>query len=256
MEAYKPILIEIINTVDKHKKGRKNKFTVDVYIDYIFRIFFYGESWNTFYCPNCDRSTIRKKHDKWRKMGIYKIAHEQLLNKYIADKTFNTLFIDSTIHENSNCSSKEMDYYYKIKTKKQIKTSIICDSNRVPLVYQISDPTINDSKFIKPLIKKINVKLDNKTLLVGDKGYISRQIIFKRQRKRIKLVCPKRKNQKNRRLTEQEKQKLKDRFVVEATFSHLKKTYRRLKRVEERHLLNFETFFIMGISCQLIRALK
>lgn len=45
IEIYKNMLLKIIKKLDV---GRKNKFSNEFYLDYIFRILFYGG--NTFYC--------------------------------------------------------------------------------------------------------------------------------------------------------------------------------------------------------------
>ena len=62
IKKYSHILDEIITENIKHKVGRKNKFNNSVYLNYIFRVFFYGESWiNLELKHDIDRSTIRKK---------------------------------------------------------------------------------------------------------------------------------------------------------------------------------------------------
>ena len=53
IKIYKYILLEIIIKSQTKSVGRKNKFSYEFYLDYIFRILFYGEYWNTFFCPNC-----------------------------------------------------------------------------------------------------------------------------------------------------------------------------------------------------------
>ena len=55
------------------------------------------------------------------------------------------------------------------KSKKQIKLSIICDNNNVPVSHEIHNPQIHDSKMIKPLIKKLEVNLKKNSNLIGDK---------------------------------------------------------------------------------------
>ena len=62
IKKYSHILDETITENIKHKVGRKNKFNNFVYLNYIFRVFFYGESWiNLELKHDIDRSTIRKK---------------------------------------------------------------------------------------------------------------------------------------------------------------------------------------------------
>ena len=92
IQLYQNVLIGIINNADIHTIGRKNKFPIDFYLHYIFRIFFYGDRWNSFDCPSsCDRSTIKKKFYKWNKLGIFDIAYQKLFNKYKRNRTFKLL---------------------------------------------------------------------------------------------------------------------------------------------------------------------
>ena len=107
---YKILLLAIINDVYIHKLGRKCKFSPEFYLDYIFRILFYGENWNTFECTECDRSTIRKKFYKWNEMGIFKIAYAKLIEEYNKHRSYKHFFIDSTIIENVNCSEEVSQY--------------------------------------------------------------------------------------------------------------------------------------------------
>ena len=109
----------MFQTIDKilpHKLGRKNKFNNEFYLNYIFRILFYGECWNTFFCDKCDRSTIRKKYYRWSDAGIFTYAHDKLFSIYRKNRTFKNLFIDSSTIENYNCT--DVNFCYKIKTKK------------------------------------------------------------------------------------------------------------------------------------------
>ena len=76
---------------------------------------------NTFQCIFCDRSTIRKKYYKWKNLNVFNIAHNEMYNIYSKNRCFKTLFMDSTVIQNLNGSFNEIDYYYKIVSKKQIK---------------------------------------------------------------------------------------------------------------------------------------
>ena len=38
-----------------------------------------------------------------------------------------------------NCSDKDfINYYYKIVSKKQLKISVICDANKIPIIHKIT----------------------------------------------------------------------------------------------------------------------
>ena len=105
MSIYKEALIDVINNLPNPKK---NKFSTDFYLTYIMRILFYGEFWNTFYYPDCDRSTIRKKFYVWRDLGIFDKALKIVSDKYNEHRTFKVLYIDATNRQNKNCSDSKL----------------------------------------------------------------------------------------------------------------------------------------------------
>jgi hypothetical protein len=244
---------------DKIILGRKNKFNNFFYIKYIFRVFFFGDLWETFNCPSyVDRTTFRKKFCLWRDLGIFTTAFNEMRSLYCNKKKFKNMFIDSACIQNMNCSSNNVAYYHKIKSKKQIKLSIITTENNIPLCHVISNPVIHDSKFIEPLVSQLRtnkiIKLQNNAKIVGDKGYITKKKKYNVKNKKVTIVTPKRKNQLSRN-NKKNKILLKKRYVVEQTFSHLRRTYRRLQLIYDRNIKNYETFLIMAFTCQIIRKL-
>jgi hypothetical protein len=90
--------------------------------------------------------------------------------------------------------------------------------------------------------------------LVGDKGYINKCIkhrLFKNN-KLIKLITPLIKNQRGHK---KNKHTLKKRFKVEAVFGIIKRTYKRLQLIYDRNIKNYETFLIMALTCQFLKAI-
>ena len=141
----------IINIVNSQKTvGRNQKFDNFFYLKYIFRILFYGDLWETFHCPkSIDRSTIRRKFYKWRDLGVFKLVYDKLFLAYTNNKIFKNLFIDATCIQNMNCSNVDICCYYKIKSKKQLKLSIISSQNNIPLCHVLTNPKPNDNQHIK-----------------------------------------------------------------------------------------------------------
>ena len=184
---------------------------------------------------------------------MFNKAYEQIQTKYYKNRTLKYLFIDSAIIQNINCS-EQIDFHYKIKTKKTLKLSIICDNNYSINNHILSNPKKHDVEFILPLLNKNKIPLKKTSFLIGDKGYISKKIKKKLKRKGINLITPLRKNQKNAKKINKKNKKLLDkRFKVEAVFSILKKTYRRLQLIVDRKLTNYCTFLMMAITCQFIK---
>jgi hypothetical protein len=97
---------------------------------------------------------------------------------------------------------------------------------------------------IKPLIKKLEVNLKKNSNLIGDKGYITKQRKYMRKGKSIKLIVEPRKNQK-KIMSNKDKKIYKLRYKVEQTFSHLKRSYKRINVVTDRKIINYETFIII-----------
>lgn len=241
----------------KTKVGRKQKFDNFFYIKYIFRIFFFGDLWETFQCPKCiDRSSIRKKFYLWRDLGIFKIAYDVLFESFCDDNKFKQLFIDASCVQNMNCSNPNVAYYYKIKSKKQLKLSILSTKNNIPISYVLTNPKPNDNQHITNLIDNIkknkNIKLYKNVKIIGDKGYLTKKKQYFVNKVRINIIVPKKKNQKSRHNKNTNKL-FNKRFTVEQTFSHIKRSYRRLQMIYDRDLKNYETFLIMAFTCQLIR---
>ena len=69
---------------------------------------------------------------------------------------------------------------------------------------------------------------------------------------KVTLIVPKKINQKLR-YNEINNKLLNKRFTVEQTFSHIKRTYRRLQLIYDRDIKNYETVLLMAFTCQIIR---
>ena len=259
INKYKHILNDVINNLNlnkKDKRGRHNKFENYFYLNYILRILIYGEFWNTVDCKSCDRSTIRKKFYLWADKGVFDIAYNLLYEKYNKNRTFKHLFIDSTIIQNMNCSDKNfINYYYKIVSKKQLKISVICDTNKIPIIHKITKPNTHDITVCKQLIKELDVNIKTNSKLVGDKGYISKRRVYKTKNKRIKIISNYRKNQQKIN-TAEEICLLKERTIIENVFARLKNSYKRIRFIYDRCIHNYEIFLKMAFTCEIIRFLN
>lgn len=236
--------------------GRKDKFHINTYLNPILEVLFYGHSWaHVKHSNKVHISTIIKKFHKWKQLGVFKIGLDNMTDKYIANKKIKRLFIDSTCIQNINCSDKSIQYYHKIKSKKQIKLSILCTENNIPISYHLSNPKEHDSKHVPILVNNLrnnNILLNKNCYIIGDKGYISKKTVYNVKDKKIKIVASKRKNQKSKH-NKNTKKLLNKRYIVEQTFSHLKRSYKRLQNIQDKRLDLFETFLVMGLTCQIIR---
>jgi len=191
------------------------------------------------------------KHD------IFKLAYLKLLN----DSQFNIskirnnndidLFIDATFVNNK--TGAEMVNVNPLYYKKHVtKLSILCITqtfslikNKVPLSIIPVKTTSHDSKTIIQSIKDLNIK--RRINLIADKGYImnkkDKNILLKKHK--VKLIVPKKKNQKNVRITKYMKSKLKIRNVVENCIQSLK-SFNRVYLRRDRLIANYLSFVFIG----------
>lgn len=258
LRKYKKLLLKEINHyyLNNKRKGRKNKFSNEFYLNHILKVLFYNYSWESFFDLECDSSTIRKKFYKWRDIGIFYSIYVQLYEKYIKLKLFKDVFIDSSFLQNINCS-ESVFFSYKMKSKKGLKLHILSDLNCVPICYEISHPSDSDNSYINTLIKKFrkSKKINGRKNIIGDKAYCSLPENKKKfYNNGFTLIVEKKKNQIGHSVFNNKiKPKMKNRFKVEVTFFHIKNTYKRLNQIYDSKIINFETFLIMAISCQILR---
>lgn len=242
-------------------KGRPYAHSVSYYLKYIFKVLFHGQKWVDLDCT-CDESVIRKKFYKWSNLGIFHYAHKYLLEQYSAHKgSIDTLMIDSTVIQNQN-SNELVDFGFKFKGKKCRKITSICTEDRVVISCVVTASSEHDINALKPAVTQIDIDMGNTyhtpTYLLGDKGYISQKDKTDLEKDNIILLTPYKRNQKDnngkrRTLTANQKLLMKKRVIVEHTFSHLKRSYKRLESVYDVRLVNYISFLEMGLTCQLIR---
>lgn len=219
---------------------------------YIYR----GFTWTDVAEKICDESLIRKYYAFMIKNDIINTAYEIIRQKYGQNRRFKHLYVDSASMINKN-NSLLAEYYYKIKSKRQLKLHIICDKNKIPLSYEFSRGAQHDSKSVLPLIKKLDPNiLTNDVTLVGDKVYILKKSQFvynavkkawspikkrktnkrkNKKNKKITVICEPKSNQKNK-LTEKEEKVLKKRCIVENSFCRIRRSFKKMDSVWERKI--------------------
>jgi len=166
------------------------------------------------------------------------------------------LFIDVT-KINNKYGSQYIGINNEYKKKNVTSLTAICDDNKIPLAVSYMDINKNktktgkntikhDIKGVQPTLNNIPIKLKQyvKVNLIGDKGYITKNR-FKVFNRRVKMTCPKRKNQKKKN-TNSEKILLKDRYKIENFFASLK-NYNRIVLRRDKNILNYMSFVYMGL---------
>jgi hypothetical protein len=239
----------------KSNRGRPSKYPIPFYVSRVMLMLYRGCTWDDIASERvCCESSIRKFFYFMVEGGIISTAYEIVQRCYNLNRKFKFVSIDSASLINKN-SSLFAAYYQKIKSKKQIKLSIICDKNKVPLVHQFNKGSASDVKIAKELIKKLDPNfLANKGQINGDKGYILKNQYFifneitgkwrqckkynnknknNKRKKIFKVVTPKRKNQKTVN-TEEEEKGLKKRCEVENSFCRIKRSFKKLDSIYDR----------------------
>ena len=69
-----------------------------------------------------------------------------------------------------------------------MKISVICDNNKIPLVWELSKPQKAYIEGCISLIPKLNVNLKKKSYVIGDKGYIVNKKYYRNKKNNIKIV--------------------------------------------------------------------
>ena len=108
------------------------------------------------------------------------------------------------------CHAKKERYY-------GVKLTLIVNREGIPVTYHLMSARRHDVKALQPAVKDLQG-----VWLIGDKGYAGKKIHQElKLEQRIKVIIPKRKNQKIRN-TKWEKRKLKHRILIEVINEQLK----------------------------------
>jgi hypothetical protein len=204
---------------------------------------------------------LNQVFNKWVKFNLFELAYTELLknhyfklNKILTSKTLN-LFIDTTYIINKygvENITKNPEY----KKKKVTKLSNVCDENKNILAVINCETHFNenkkcnvfshDIKSVQNTLDKIKIKIPTyvRTKLVGDKAYIT-QDLFDLYGKNIKIIAPKRKNQKTKN-TKTEKKVLDKRYVVENSNANFKKPERVMVR-KDKKIKNYMGFVYLSL---------
>jgi hypothetical protein len=244
---------------DKCPIKKKPIYTYSYYYDMILLVLKHINSWRslsiTLKYANKSKyhyTTIRKMFNKWNINNVFKIAYNNMLVQYnnnLPNSKEIDLFIDACFI--SNKTGSELvginPTYYK---KNVTKLSIVCDSNKVPLTVTAFKSTTNDCKTIIDSVKSL--KLNKKINLITDKGYMTKKIDKLKLLKnfKIKLITPRRKNQKNIRISKIMKSKLKVRNKVENCIQTIKSFDRTMVR-KDRRFCNYMGFVYMCCGIKL-----
>lgn len=164
--------------------------------------------------PDYHYKYLNSVFNKWSNENIFEDAYLDMLNdkyfqlEHIKNTNEIPIFIDCSFINNMNginCKASNPEY----RKKKCTKISAISDSknNIISLTYDKTHLSKNNIPSFTHDINLVQENLDNMLIklpreknckLCGDKGYITQKKFKLNNKKKIKIIAPKRKNQKTK----------------------------------------------------------
>lgn len=259
---------------------KTQKYRLEDVLLFIIDILKYGFSWRYIYkldktkfktnfkhisnkqekpITNIHWSTIYKVFKKLNYYNIFKNTYIELLNKYVKKspkKNLTSILSDtSTIYNKYNIDIAKRNAYFK--NKRVIKISANTLKSGIPLNIQIYSGNKNDINILDKQLDDgfyVDYQLNNnvKIYFLADKGYDSKKLKDKIKRKGyIPIIDYNIRNTKDsnkiKELTKEEKEIYKNRIRVENLFAKLKMHYNRLNLVNEKKIVNYESFLFLAL---------
>jgi len=255
---------QIIKFYNKYRSiqpsGRHLKFNISSYLDSIHYVLKTGISWrnlNLLQNSTYHYTTIFKFYQKLCSLNIFQKVYYRLLHKYrniklklLGIHEYEHLYIDSTMIKNVNGKDVTGRNHYD-RCLLATKLNVIIDSNMIPLAHVTVRANINDSILTESTVAKLH-KNNINSYLIADKGYINRHVKTRLKKKRIHLIYGCKRSQKNRYISSNHKNLLKERIIIEHFFA-LIKSYKRLRQRFDSSYISFNNFIILCFCNFLIR---
>ncbi len=179
----------------------------------------------------------------------------------------NTQIIDATSCSNKY-GSENVTINPEYKKKKVTKVSLLCDENKIITsvsLFNIKTTSkkfknkniktfVHDSKTIQQTVNNVN-NLINVNKIIGDGGYKTQDLI-KQKDKKITIITPNRKNQKNNLNTNHDNSILKQRYKIENVICSIKMNNERVFLRKDRKIKHFMSWFYIACLDHNINILK
>ena len=206
---------------------------------------------------------------RWSKVGVFLKAFENNINDNISKINLNkTGIIDATSVSNKYGSeSVTINPEYKKKNVTKMSVLIIdkiivgtthfkTNKKEVTLKNKVLNIKTfeHDSKTIQRTVDNVNknIILD---IIIADGGYKTNLTTLKNNKK-IKIITPNRKNQKNKLNTVDDKELLKKRYQVENVLGSIKMNNERIMLRKDRKNISFDSWFNIALLEHNIKILK
>jgi len=193
--------------------------------------------------------TLRKVFQKWTNKNVFEIAYNIIIDIYKDRKIdFTDLFIDASNIKNY-MGSELTGVNHCDKFKLATKLSIITDDLGVPVSIHLEKCNVHDIKLVVPNLEKIKIDTESAENLIADKGYISKTLKqYISEKYKMRIITPEKNPKKGvkKKSSENDKIKLRKRYIVEHTFSWIK-NYTRLFRRKDKKISMYVSFMFFGI---------
>ena len=244
----------------KYPNIRKRKYSLEYYLDNFYLMLNDLCRWESLKLIHKDANkyhykTIYNEYNRWSNDNIFIDAFSAFVNenyfkisKLRKNKKI-TLFIDVT--KINNLYGSDYVYMNNEYCKKNVTPlTVISDQYGLPLAFRHIDHSkyfgmrkshVHELKNTQKTLNKITLKVKDyvDVSLTGDKAYISNET-YDALSKKIKLIAPKRKNQKTKN-TKKEKDLMSKRYIIEHLNGNIKK-YNRIYVRKDRTFKNYSSF--------------
>ena len=261
-------LYEIINKKSKYS-DRQVTYCIEYYLILILHVKNNLNNWkilqSLILCCSPYKS-IYNQFLRWSKKNLF-------YNAYYNNLTKNNVLINNIhIIDASSCSNKygseNVTINPEYKKKKVTKVSLLCDENKIITSVSLFDikttskkykdknikTFVHDSKTIQQTVNNVN-NLINIKKIIGDGGYKTQDLI-KQNNKKITIITPNRKNQKNNLNSNEEKNILKQRYKIENVICSIKMNNERIFLRKDRKIKHFMSWFYIACLHHNITILK
>ena len=232
----------ILAEIPTASTGRPLTISHSETLDVLFKVLRTGMQWREINA-SVHYTVILKRFHKWNDLGVFKAAYCKLLKTYKKLNKIERYCIDSTYNKNKYCSRKHTGKNHTDRGRQALKTSVICDQNKIVHSIDIREGNRNDVILMEPLLANPMLALTKGTELYADRGYNSRRNseVCKQYGLRDRIF---------RKKTKTVRRENSKRVRVEHVFADLQK-YRRLLNVFDKSKFSFYGFIILALGHKL-----
>ena len=264
-EVIKKIILDLVNS-KCNKYGRKSSESNEHFLDMFIEVLSDYTKWKCLDKHIWSKYTsdnYRKKFHYWVRMGIFDDAYDivqAILNSKCVNEKSLACFIDGTNIRNINGSYKRntdkngntlLGRLHCDKFKRGLKVTIVITNKNYLLNVIVSNGASHDITVVPQIREKLK-KMHKSTKrhrinIVGDKGYISNNIKKQFAKDKMHYITP---NKKNKVQSEEypwhDKSLLKQRYLVENYFAHIKQ-FARIRLMYEKRVIIYKGFLLLAI---------